>query len=155
MDSDRKYQEESVFHSRTSWVWRSSRRIPPGYGILKRGGVSVAVESSKLSRKCRWRSGGWGDRGGMAQINIPSLEKTTIAVFVAYVYSVNNQKLASMSWKNKIPQLHDQHLCYRYTPKNMLNNSSCNSKLWKQSYRCGSYDRWECRAKSVLGSPQR
>ena len=153
MESDPKYQEESVFHSRTSWVWRSSRRIPSGYGILKRGGISV--ELSKLSRRCRWRSDDWGDKGGMAQINIPSLKKMMIAVFVAYVYSVNNQKLTSMSWKNKIPQLHDRHLYYRYTLKNMLNNSSCNSQLWKQSYLHRSYDRSECQAKSVLGSSQR
>ena len=32
-----------------------------------------------------------GDRGGIAQINIPSLQKTIIAVFVANVYPVNNQ----------------------------------------------------------------
>ena len=39
-----------------------------------------------LSRK----SGGRGDRGGMAQIDAPSLQKTTIAVFVANVYPVIN-----------------------------------------------------------------
>ena len=46
-----------------------------GNGIVKSGGIWVGLVSEK--------SGGWGDRIGMAQINIASLHMAMTAFFVA------------------------------------------------------------------------
>jgi hypothetical protein len=37
----------------------------------------------------------------MAQTDIPSLEETIMAVFVANVYTMNQLKLTSVFWKNR------------------------------------------------------
>ena len=77
---DAKYQEETNIRAKIGrWC-----TIPSGNGIFKRGWVWVEL----LSRKWR-RFDCSGDRGGMAQINMSSLEMTIIAVFVANVYPVN------------------------------------------------------------------
>ena len=87
MDLDSKYQEESVNHSRISWLWRI---IPSGNGILKSGGIMVVLLSRKYLRRSSRQPDVRGNKGGMAQINIPSLQKTMIAVFVANVCPVNS-----------------------------------------------------------------
>ena len=53
--------------------------MPSGNGIVKSGGGKCAGLWSK-------KSGGWGDRGGMAQINIASSHRMMTAVFVAITY---------------------------------------------------------------------
>ena len=52
---------------------------------MKSGGIEGGVVEKMLGR-----SDCWGDKGGMAQINIPSSQETIIAVFVANVYPANN-----------------------------------------------------------------
>ena len=47
-----------------------------GIGIVKSGAITAGSLSSK-------KSGGWGDRGGMAQINTASSHRTMRAVVVA------------------------------------------------------------------------
>ena len=52
--------------------------MPSGNGIVKSGGIWVGLWPKK--------SGGWGDRSGMAQINTASSYTTMTAVFVAITY---------------------------------------------------------------------
>ena len=66
-----KYQEEMVL-KRMSVGWSS------GNGVVKSGNIWVGLWSKK--------SGGWGERGGIAQIIIASLWRTMTAVFVAITY---------------------------------------------------------------------
>jgi hypothetical protein len=59
------------------------------------------------------KTGGWGDRSGMAQTNISSAHKTMIAVFVAITYPMNELeiKFSVLNETEHTPRLHLDASC--------------------------------------------